>query len=213
MDPASSPERDESDAAIVLRVIAGEREAFALLVRRYNQRLFRAARAIVRTDIDAEDVLQQTWLEVFRHLSQFRGDSAFATWATRIAINAALAVVRKQPVIAEVVDGPGGAVPDAEVERAEVGMLLEKCLQDIPRGNREVLVLRDVLELDTAETAACLGLTEEAVRVRLHRARAAIAAMISEKLAEHARGIYSFDGARCDRVTRNVMAQIALLGE
>jgi RNA polymerase sigma-70 factor (ECF subfamily) len=199
---------DDSDSAVVARVVAGEREAFALLVRRHNQRLFRAARAIVKTDVDAEDVLQQTWLEVFRHLSQFRGDASFATWATRIAINAALAAVRKQPVIAEVVDGPGGVGPDAEVERAEVGVLLEQCLNDIPQGNREVMVLRDVLELDTAETAACLGLTEEAVRVRLHRARAAIAATVSERLAEHARGIYGFDGARCDRVTAWVMRAI-----
>lgn len=213
MEPIAQLQRDEPDAAIVARVVGGQREEFSLLVRRHNQRLFRAARAIVKTDVDAEDVLQQTWLDVFRHLAQFRGDSSFATWATRIAINAALAAVRKQPVIAEVVDGPGGAIPDEEIERAEVGMLLEQCLQDIPQGNREVMVLRDVLELDTAETAACLGLSEEAVRVRLHRGRAAVAATITEKLAEHARSIYSFDGARCDRVTRNVMAQIALLGE
>lgn len=208
MDPATA-HASEPDRAVVARVVNGDRAAFAVLVRRHNQRLFRAARGIVRSDVDAEDVLQQTWLEVFRHLAQFRGDASFTTWATRIAINAALAAVRKQPVIAEVVaDAPGGEEPDAEVERAEVRALLERCLQDIPQGHREVMVLRDVLELDTAETAACLGLTEEAVRVRLHRARTAVAATISEKLGELARGVYGFDGARCERVTAWVMRAI-----
>lgn len=202
MDPATA-HASEPDRAVVARVVNGDRAAFAVLVRRHNQRLFRAARGIVRSDVDAEDVLQQTWLEVFRHLAQFRGDASFTTWATRIAINA------KQPVIAEVVaDAPGGEEPDAEVERAEVRALLERCLQDIPQGHREVMVLRDVLELDTAETAACLGLTEEAVRVCLHRARTAVAATLSEKLGELARGVYGFDGARCERVTAWVMQAI-----
>lgn len=201
-----------SDADLIARVVAGSREDFEVLVRRHNQRLYRAARAIVKSDDEAEDVVQQTWLEVFRHLSQFRGDAAFTTWATRIAVNAALAVARKRPVIAEVTDVPdveSAESPDDPVERAELGRLLEACLQRLPQGNREVMVLRDVLELDTAETAACLGLSEEAVRVRLHRARAAVAAELTERMIDK---VYSFDGARCDRLTRNVMAQVLLQG-
>jgi RNA polymerase sigma-70 factor (ECF subfamily) len=196
-----------SDQELVARVLAGSREDFEVLVRRHNQRLFRAARAIVKADEEAEDVVQQTWLEVFRNLAQFRGDAAFTTWATRIAVNAALAHARKRPVIAEVVDaapedGAPSDQPDNNVEREELGRLLEACLARLPQGNREVMVLRDVLELDTAETAACLGLTEEAVRVRLHRARAAVAADLTEQMIDK---VYSFDGARCDRMTRNVM--------
>lgn len=204
MQPAIA-DQNAPDGDVVHRVLAGDRAAFAILVRRYNQRLYRAARAIVKTDSDAEDVLQQTWLNVFRHLGQYRSEAAFSTWATRIAINEALAAARKQPVIAEVTDGPGGVEPDAVVEQVQLGLLLERCLQTIPQGNREVMVLRDVLELDTAETAACLGLSEEAVRVRLHRARAAVAATINEQLSEHARDVYGFDGARCDRITATVM--------
>lgn len=198
-----------SDADLIARVVAGSHEDFEGLVRRHNQRLFRAARAIVRSDDEAEDVVQQTWLEVFRHLPQFRGDAAFTTWATRIAVNAALAVARKRPVIAEVPDVEGGEAPDEPVERAELGRLLEACLQRLPQGNREVMVLRDVLELDTAETAECLGLTAEAVRVRLHRARAAVAAELTERMIDK---VYSFDGARCDRLTRNVMTLVLLQG-
>jgi RNA polymerase sigma-70 factor (ECF subfamily) len=201
------------DRDIIARVIAGNHAAFEVLVRRHNQRLFRAARAITHSDADAEDVLQQAWLGVFRNLAQFRGDAAFATWATRIAVHEAIALTRKRPIIADVVDAASDAAsdvaPDADLARARLGALLETCLANIPQGNREVMVLRDVLELDTAETAACLGLSEEAVRVRLHRARAAIAAALTEQLADHAREIYQFDGERCDRVTAHVMRNIS----
>lgn len=197
-----------ADRDVISRVLAGERAAFETLVRRHNQRMFRAARAITQSDTDAEDVVQQAWLGVYRHLGQFRGDAAFATWATRIAVHEALALTRKRPQVAEVVDRASDVAPDADLARAQVGALLESCLAGIPQGNREVMVLRDVLELDTAETAACLGLTEEAVRVRLHRARAAVAAALTEQLADHARDIYRFDGARCDRVTAHVMRNV-----
>ena len=194
----------DSDSAIIARVVDGARAEFETLVRRHNQRLFRAARAIVKSDVEAEDVLQQTWLEIFRHLAQFRGDAQFTTWATRIAVNAALAHARKQPVIAEVVETGGDATQDDTVEQAQLGKILEKCLQQLPQGSREVMVLRDVLELDTAETAAALGLTQEAVRVRLHRARAAVAASLVDRMD----GVYKFDGARCDRITQAVMSAI-----
>jgi RNA polymerase sigma-70 factor (ECF subfamily) len=174
-------------------------------VRRYNQRLYRAARAITRADADAEDVLQQTWLKIFRSLSQFRGDAAFSTWATRIAVHEAISFTRKRPLIAELADGADASVaPDDAIDRAQLGALLERCLDTIPQGNREVIVLRDVLELDTSETAACLGLSEEAVRVRLHRGRAAVASALTEQLA----GVYGFDGARCDRITAVVMQAV-----
>jgi RNA polymerase sigma-70 factor (ECF subfamily) len=208
MDTSAAATAELWDLEIIDRVRAGDHNAFEVLVRRYNQRMFRAARAITRTDVDAEDVLQQAWLDVFRNLGQFRGDASFATWATRIAVNEAIALTRKRPIVAEVVDEASSVAPDADLARAQVGALLEACLASIPQGNREVMVLRDVLELDTAETAACLGLTEEAVRVRLHRARAAVAAAITETLADHAREIYSFDGERCDRITAWVTCNV-----
>lgn len=198
-----------ADQVLVERVVAGSHEQFEQLVRRHNQRLFRAARAILRSDHEAEDVVQQTWLEIYRHLSQFRGDAQFTTWATRICVNAALAAARKRPVIAEVVDVEGGEVPTDVLHREELGRVLQDVLGHLPQGNREVMVLRDVLELDTAETAACLGLTEEAVRVRLHRARAAVAAELTEKMIDK---VYSFLGERCDRMTRHVMAAITANG-
>lgn len=111
-------------------------------------------------------------------------------------------------MIAEVVEHPDDVRLDESVARSQLGALLERCLAEIPPGNREVMILRDVLELNTAETAACLHLSEEAVRVRLHRARAAIAARVTEGLADHVRDIFTFDGARCDRITEAVMARV-----
>ena len=206
----AAPKLEElSDLELVERIREGARDEFEVLVRRHNQRLYRAARAIMKSDDEAEDIVQQAWLEVFRHLSQFRGDAAFTTWATRIAVNAAITHARKRPVIAEVADADAVAEdqPDSDLERAELGKLLEDCLERLPQGNREVMVLRDVLELDTAETADMLGLSEEAVRVRLHRARAAVAADLTERMISK---VYSFAGERCARITRNVMDAIAL---
>ena len=204
-----APAHDPTDRDVIDRVLAGGRSDFEVLVRRYNQRLYRAARAITRDDQEAEDVLQQGWLQVFRNLRQYRGEAAFSTWATRIVVHEAIAAGRKRPLVAEVRDSvDGDATPDDAVDRVQLGHLLERCLNTIPQGNREVLVMRDVLELDTAETAACLGLTEEAVRVRLHRARAAVAAAIDDRITREARDLYSFLGARCDRMTAVVMGQI-----
>lgn len=204
-----------TDFELISQARSGERRAFEMLVRRHNQRLFRAARAVTRADADAEDALQQAWLQIFRHLASFRGESSFATWATRIAVNAAIAISRRASRL-EVVDLADDAAADPPsgepglpaVEQAQLGALIERCLARIPQGHREVMVLRDVLELDTADTAACLGLSEEAVRVRLHRARAAVAAELSETLGEHLRDIYGFDGARCDRITAFVLRNI-----
>ena len=203
MKAAVQPEL--SDLDIITSVLGGDRPMFESLVRRHNQRLYRAARAITRVDADAEDVLQQTWLKIFRSLDQFRGDASFAAWATRIAVHEAISFTRKRPAVAEVPDrADPGAGPDDEIDRVQLGALLERCLHMIPQGNREVIVLRDVLELDTAETAACLGLSEEAVRVRLHRGRAAVAAQLTERLGD----VYGFDGARCDRITMLVMRAV-----
>ena len=204
MTPDLAPQ-DLQDADLISRTVSGDRVAFELLVRRHNQRLFRAARAMLNADNDAEDAVQQAWLDIYRNLSTFRGDAAFTTWATRITINAAIRHARKRPALSEASDGETEPGPEVALERAEMGRLLERCLAQLPQGNREVMVLRDVLELDTAETAECLGLTEEAVRVRLHRARATVAAALTELTLDR---VYHFDGARCDRLTGNVMANI-----
>jgi len=200
---------DDTDAAIVACVVAGERDLFTILVRRYNQRLYRACRAILRDDRDAEDAVQGAWIKAYRHLATFRGDAAFPTWLTRIAIREASdrKRVNSHLVAVEAIEEvpvSDDRAPDRSAYVAELGRLFERRLDELPDGMRSVLLLRDVLELDTAETAHCLGIREEAVRVRLHRARQALADLVDTGLSE----AFRFDGARCDRITAAVMAAI-----
>lgn len=223
MDPASSsqaaslPREDPApDPELIRRIIGGERALFAILMRRYNQRLFRAVRAIVGTDHEAEDVVQQTYVTAFHKLEQFRGEAQFSTWLTRIAINEALQRARKSArrhVYAVVSEAEGmiddTPTPEDQMYRREIGRLLEKQIDGLPDSLRIVFVMRDVQELSTAETAACLELSDEAVRVRLFRARRLLQERLSE-LIDASSEAFRFDGARCDRIVLAVAKSIGL---
>jgi RNA polymerase sigma-70 factor (ECF subfamily) len=205
---ADAPEADLIDA-----VRAGDRARFAVLVQRHNQALFRACRAVLGDDAEAEDAVQAAWIAVYRALAGFRGDASFRTWATRIAVNEASARLRRRGRLAEVplvevttMTIDGGA--ESAVSDGELGRFLEQRIDALPEGMRTVLVLRDILELDTAETAACLGIGEEAVRVRLHRARRALADSLTEAMGAELSRVWRFDGERCARVLDGVMAAI-----
>lgn len=206
-------EAEASDGELIERILRGERPLMAVLMRRYNQRVFRTVRSIVSSDQDAEDVVQQAYLAAFAKLSQFRGDARFATWLTRIAINEALQRKRKHRPF-EVIDGEDlqddGATPEEDVYRVEVAKILETYIDHLPDSLRTVFILRDVEELTTAETADCLGLSEEAVRVRLHRGRRLLRDRLSEVL-ESAPLAFRFDGERCDRIVAAVARSLGLL--
>lgn len=208
--PSEAP---DSDREVIERILQGERSLMAVLMRRHNQRVFRTIRSIVSSNEDAEDVVQQAYLAAFAKLAQFRGDAEFSTWLTRIAINEALQ--RKRKVAAfQVIDGADAAddraTPEEDVYRNEVAHLLESTIDELPDGLRTVFVLRDVEELTTSETAECLGLTQEAVRVRLHRGRRMLRDRLSEVL-EAAPLAFRFDGDRCDRIVASVASSLGLL--
>jgi RNA polymerase sigma-70 factor, ECF subfamily len=209
--------RAPSDLDVIDEIRAGDRARFAVLVRRYNQRLFRTARAILGDDAEAEDAVQQGYLDAYRHLDQFRGDSAFGTWLTRIVVNAAIARLRGQRRLAEVTtaEPPADAASSESahdtVANLELARLIERHVDGLPEALRVVLVLRDLEDLDTAETAAVLGITGEAVRVRLHRARAALQAAVAADIGRELDATFRFLGAQCDRMTARVMAGIDAL--
>ena len=200
---------EPSDATVIAEVLAGDRGRFAVLVQRYNQPAFRVCRAVLRNDADAEDALQTAWLKAYRALASFRADASFRTWMTRIAINEATSRLRQQRKLTaipveEVTMTPSDS-PEQEVFTKELARMLEHEIDELPDGLRSVLVLRDVIELDTAETAECLQIGEDNVRVRLHRARAALADRLStDALPE----VWRFAGERCARVLAHVMARI-----
>jgi RNA polymerase sigma-70 factor (ECF subfamily) len=209
-----------SDEEVVQRVRAGDTALFEVLVRRYNQRLYRVARAIVRNDAEAEDVMQDAYVRAFAHLDQFEARAPFAAWLTRIAVNNALARLRIQQRMQPLAeDGGEGKItmpadqhsmnPEEQTSNAELGRILEETLLSLPEQYRTVVMLRDVEEMTTAETAEVLGLTEDNVKVRLHRGRAIMRDNICDRVGTTAREAFPFLGARCDRMTALVMRRIA----
>ena len=214
--PSAVPAQSDdpaTDADIVAAVLGGDRAAFAILVRRHNQRMFRAARAVLGDDTEAEDAVQTAWVSSFRNLAGFRGEARFSTWVTRIAVHEAssrLRARRRLVAVPEEVDTMSHQpTPEDDAATQQLGELLGRQLDELPEGMRAVLVLRDVLELDTAETAECLGIAEEAVRVRLHRARHALQRQMTGLVEQGGPAVWRFDGERCARMVANVMAAIS----
>lgn len=209
---------EQSDEDIVRQVLDGHTALFELLMRRYNERLYRAARAITRDDREAEDIIQQAYVNAFANLRQFRGQAQFAAWLTRIAINEALARVRRrgryeafdEDVPLETMM-PSNLAPDPEQQAftGELRDLLEWAIDTLPDGGREVFVLRDVEGLSTAETAAALGVSDDVVKTRLSRARAALRRALIARAGAAAPDVFRFYRPRCDRVVAHVLARIA----
>ncbi len=206
-----------TDEAVIERVRAGDIAAFEVIMRRYNQRLFRCVRGIVRSDATAEDVMQQAYLSAYTHLDQFQGAARFATWLTRIAVNQALAHARRSARLGEselAPDGDGGPVspertPEEQASARELSRVLEGACDALPDLYRAVFVMREIEGLSTAETAECLGLSEEAVKVRLHRARGLMRGHIVARIGAGAARAFAFLGPRCDRMVARVLAASA----
>ena len=181
------------------------------LTRRYNQRLFRMARGILRDDADAEDVVQETYLRVFTHLEQFRGDSSVGTWLVRIAINLALGRIRRHRPTVDIAETPAASAdPDPEtlMARQELRTLLERAIDDLPDPFRVVFVARMVEGLSIQETAELFHIRPETVKTRLHRARRALRRSLEQQVGATVSGAFSFDGARCARLTQHVIDQL-----
>lgn len=209
-----------TDEEVVDRVRAGETALYEIIMRRYNQRLYRVARAIVRDDGEAEDVMQAAYVSAYEHLGQFAGRAPFSTWLTRIAVHEALMRLRKRGRFdqlddSEYGDGPGAnmvetsADPEQLTTRAELRKLLEEAILELPQQYRAVLMLRDIEDLTTAETAEALSLTEDNVKVRLHRGHGMIRSWLLARMGANAKDAFPFMGVRCDRVVHNVFAKLS----
>jgi RNA polymerase sigma-70 factor (ECF subfamily) len=207
------------DEEVVRRVRAGETELFELIMRRYNQRLYRVARAILRDEGEAEDVMQQAYVNAFSHIHQFAGNARFSTWLTRIAVHEALARARRRSRFREL-DGMDETTdqastlrdvrpdPERQAHTAELRRLLESAIDALPGHYRSVFVLREAEGLDTLEVAECLEISAEAVRQRLSRARALLRRRIYESTGESRGEAFSFHLSRCDRVVNGVLATL-----
>lgn len=215
---APTPPTALSDEEVVERVVAGDTSLFEILMRRYNQRLFRVARGILSDDAEAEDVMQEAYVRAFRELAGFRGEARFSTWLTRIACNEALARARKRRRLVPI--GIGGdeppdppaatAGPERELENRELQAVLREAVEVLPDPLRSVFCLREIEGLSTEQTADLLGLSEENVRVRLHRAKRSLRHTLDERIGREVRRLYLFEAPRCDRIVAAVFARLYL---
>lgn len=214
-----------SDAEIVLRVRAGDGALFEILMRRHNQRIYRVARAVVKDESEVEDVMQQAYFNAYTHLDQFEERSQFSTWLTRITLNEAfgrrrkmrqseaLGTMRSHGDIdsGDVMETVTSSQPDPERQAyaQELRRVLEEAVDALPETYRTVFMLRDIEGLSTSETSEGLGLGDEAVKTRLHRARAMIRRSVTARLGDATEGAFQFHAPRCDRVVAAVLARIA----
>jgi len=209
---------EKSDLDVIEQVLRGDTALFELLMRRYNERVYRAARSILRDDHEAEDVMQQAYVNAFTHLRQFNGSARFPTWLTRIAINEALARIRHQgryetfndelPNVGPLAPQNPSENPERHAFTGELRGLLEWAIDALPNGMREVFVLREVEGLNTAEVAECLDVSEDVVKTRLSRGRAALRALLMERTGATTPDAFRFYRPRCDRVVAQVLERI-----
>ena len=210
-----------SDEALAARVRSGEQGLYEVLMRRYNQRLYRVARGIVGDPAEAEDVVQQAYVNAYLHLDQFAERARFSTWLTKIAVYEALGRVRRRqraPMVAfDTEEEPGTGValpaaPDPDPERqamaGELKELLEQAIDGLPEAYRSVFVLRELEQMSTSETAACLDVSEETVKTRLHRSRAMLRDCLYERAGVTGAGVFELHLSRCDAIVKAVMAQL-----
>jgi RNA polymerase sigma factor (sigma-70 family) len=217
---AAPPPADE--LSIVQRIAGGDRAAFEVLMRRYNRRLYRLARAVLRDDTEAQDALQDAYLRAYRSMGQFRGDAALSTWLSRLVLNECNARVRRssrrENIISIVSATPNmdayseaaepGESPDHLTAREQMRRVLEQKVGELPEVFRVVFVLRSIEDLSIEETAATLAIPPETVRSRHFRARGMLRESLAKEIDLAQADVFEFGGRCCDRVVASVLARL-----
>ncbi len=224
MEPGLEQQRREpgTDEEVVSRVLRGETDLYEVLMRRNNQRLYRAARAILKDDTDVEDVMQEAYVSAFSHLADFKNEARFSTWLTRIAVHEAFGRLRRRKRFEPIDDAApqneevamtqlprSDRNPEERASDREIGAAIEEAIDTLPEGFRTVFVLRAVEEMSVAETALCLEIPEDTVKTRLHRARGLLQKALVDRIESSASRAFEFHLSRCDRVVAGVMGRIA----
>ena len=210
---------------LVERAKSGDQSAFRAIMEKNSRRLYRVARAVMRDDTEAEDVVQETYLRAFSNLATFRGESSLTTWLTRIALNEALGRKRRQRATvtlesvetaqetnAQIIQFPAMSTetdPERTAAQHEIRRLLERAMDALPEPFRVVFVMRDVEEMSIEEAASQLGIRPETVKTRLHRARRLLRQSLDGQLASTLKDTFPFAGARCARITEAVLSQLS----
>jgi RNA polymerase sigma-70 factor, ECF subfamily len=214
---------DMRDAELLGRARGGDADAFAALVRRHDRYLYRVARSVLRDEVEAEDVVQQTFLKAFTKLVKFRGDANLRTWLTRIAMNDAIRRLRGRRLLVELgeldsakerarsdayLSGLAGSTPEGEAARNQIRNLLERAIDDLPPAFRAILIMRDVEGVSADEIANVLGIKPETVRTRLHRARSRLRETLGKELGTMLKDVFPFERPRCDALIGRLLSQV-----
>jgi RNA polymerase sigma-70 factor (ECF subfamily) len=193
---------------------------FEIVMRRHNQRLYRVARAILRNDSEAEDVMQDAYVRAYEHLAQFAGKAKFSTWLTRIAVHEALVRQRhgnRYQELEPTSEREGDPMdsfaspalnPEQRASNSQIRSLLEEAIEELPDPYRTVFMLRDVEGMSTTDVADVLEISEENVKVRLHRARAILRKGLYARAGIERKEVFTFHAVRCDRVVQDVLERI-----
>lgn len=215
---------EQTDEQVVAGILAGRRELFEVVIRRYNQRLYRVVRGVLRADEgEIEDVMQQAYVNAFLHLDQFAGRASFSTWLTKIALYEALSRARKlgrtvsldeavENGVEDIVERMHVDTPDPERQAltGELREALEGAIEQLPPTYRSVFMMREVEGLSTAESAEILGVREEVVKTRLHRARGMLREELFDRVGASNSAAFTFHASRCDRIVERVFAALNL---
>jgi RNA polymerase sigma factor (sigma-70 family) len=198
------------DAHLIDGILAGNKNLFEVIIRRYNQRLFRIGMSILNSETEAEDAMQNAYLKAYEHLSSFEKRATFATWLTRIMINECLAQKNKNRQIENLNPFSENVTtmttPAHILINKELSSLLENAIGQLPDKYRLVFVLRELEEMSVRETSGTLGIEESNVKVRLNRARTMLKNNLNGYLKDN---VYAFHLARCDKIVQNVMALLS----
>ena len=206
-----------TDKEIITRVLGGEKELYAIIVRRYNQRLYRIAMSIVNDDQEAEDIMQVAYINAWENLQSFAFKSGFSTWLTRILINESLLRLKKRGKSINMNDDNmdnavnqhralSSPTPLSRLLNAELKTVIEDAIGRLPEKYRMVFIMREIEGMNLAETQECLDISEANVKVRLNRAKN----LLKESLSTYYKNedIYHFHLSRCDRIVDHVMSRI-----
>lgn len=210
-----------TDEQLVERVLSGDIASFEVLMRRNNTRLYRTLRALLRNDAELEDAMQGVYVLAYSKLSSFRRDARFSTWLTQIAVNEALGRLRqgrRHPALslasvpeAELPTNDGSLqTPEAQLGRRELAAILEAAVDSLPELYRVTFMLREIDGMDTTQTAAALGVSEDVVKKRVSRARALLRAEVQRMFGSAMSEAFEFHAQRCDRVVDAVLARLAV---
>ena len=221
---STAPVSKIDDSCLALRVAGGDRSAFEELMRRYNRRLYRLARASLGDEAEAKDALQDAYLSAYRSIGKFRGEATLSTWLSRLVLNACgerrrrsyrrenivpiLSTERAMDSVARVPDS--GEQPEQLVARTQIRRVLERKVSELPEIFRVVFMLRSVEELSVEEIAAILAISPETVRSRHFRAKGMLRESLAKEIDLAEADIYEFAGAHCDSIVANVLARLNL---